>query len=413
MTIARYAPGALVAAVSPRGAAVLGEGATDAAAIAVWRRLAEGQGLGGVIDALAAGGPLSSLPAFAVALAEGPVVRVAVRGALTATVTTPTGDVTVSGEDTSTWAERSVAEASAVTIGSGAVGLPVVDAVVRVAALVIDVAVDAVDVDAPASVSAPPPISAPPPVPVRDEVTPVPVREEATPMPTPVPVPVPAPTPVPVPAPAAAPVDVSVPIEEVPGFPPRDGIPVPEPSPDLIDETVISVRGAAAPVAEAALDETVVSSPRAPEPDDGDDDHTISLAEARALRGDAPPPPAPPPPAPVRAPAQLVLSTGQTVLLDRPVVIGRRPRSTRVAGADLPHLVAVPSPQQDISRNHVEVRVEGDSILVTDLATTNGTTLHRSGADPMRLHPEEKTVARVGDVLDLGDGVIVTVEEAP
>ncbi|MBN9180984.1 MAG: FHA domain-containing protein, partial [Microbacterium sp.] len=66
--------------------------------------------------------------------------------------------------------------------------------------------------------------------------------------------------------------------------------------------------------------------------------------------------------------------------------------------------------EQDISRSHIEVRVEGDSILVTDLNTTNGTTLRRLGTDPVRIHPGERTVVVPGDVLDLGDGVTVTVE---
>ena len=107
------------------------------------------------------------------------------------------------------------------------------------------------------------------------------------------------------------------------------------------------------------------------------------------------------------------MSTGQVVPLDRTVVIGRRPRSTRVTGTDLPHLVAVDSPQQDISRSHVELRVEGDSIVATDLRTTNGTMLLRAGADPMRLHPGEGTVVVPGDVLDLGDGITVAVEDLP
>jgi hypothetical protein len=154
------------------------------------------------------------------------------------------------------------------------------------------------------------------------------------------------------------------------------------------------------------------------------DGETVSVAQARALRAaagaaddvfvreepatDSVPPLAPPRPA---APGQLRLSTGQVVVLDRTVVIGRRPRSTRVTGTDLPHLIAVDSPEQDISRSHIEVRVEGDSILATDLQTTNGTTLLRPGADPVRLHPGERTVVVAGDVLDLGDGVTVTLEE--
>ena len=76
----------------------------------------------------------------------------------------------------------------------------------------------------------------------------------------------------------------------------------------------------------------------------------------------------------------------------------------------MPHLVAVDSPQQDISRSHLEIRPEADSVVVIDLRTTNGSTLLRPGADPVRLHPGEQTLVLNGDVVDLGDGVTVTFE---
>ena len=111
--------------------------------------------------------------------------------------------------------------------------------------------------------------------------------------------------------------------------------------------------------------------------------------------------------------ARIRMSTGQVVPLDRTVVIGRRPRSTRASGATLPHLIAVDSPQQDISRSHLEIRPEGDSVVVVDLHTTNGSTLLRPGADPVRLHPGEHTIVISGDTVDLGDGVTVLFEELP
>ncbi|HKT57970.1 MAG TPA: FHA domain-containing protein, partial [Microbacterium sp.] len=163
-------------------------------------------------------------------------------------------------------------------------------------------------------------------------------------------------------------------------------------------------------------EDQAAEAPAAPAAADRPGDHdgqTVSVAQLRALRGDsAPAIDSIPPLAPARpsAPGRLRVSNGQSVLLDRTVIVGRRPRSTRVAGTDLPHLVAVDSPQQDISRSHVEFRVEGDSILVTDLHTTNGTMLVRPGAAPARLHPGEATVAVAGDVIDLGDGITVAVE---
>ncbi|GII98766.1 FHA domain-containing protein [Sediminihabitans luteus] len=105
------------------------------------------------------------------------------------------------------------------------------------------------------------------------------------------------------------------------------------------------------------------------------------------------------------------VSDGRTVDLDRPLVVGRRPRSTTAASSDLPRLVTVASPQQDISRSHVEVRIEGWHVLVNDLDTTNGTVLRREGAAPRRLHPHLPELVSAGDVIDLGDDVTLTFDD--
>ena len=91
-------------------------------------------------------------------------------------------------------------------------------------------------------------------------------------------------------------------------------------------------------------------------------------------------------------PARLVLSTGLVVPLDRAVLLGRAPQVARVSNRELPRLITVPSPQQDISRTHAEVRVEGDHVLVTDLDSTNGVHVARPGEGARRLHPGEPSL---------------------
>ncbi|WP_156743077.1 FHA domain-containing protein [Occultella aeris] len=108
----------------------------------------------------------------------------------------------------------------------------------------------------------------------------------------------------------------------------------------------------------------------------------------------------------------LAVSSGPRVPLDRVVLIGRAPESSRFAGALMPRLVTVPSPQQDISRTHVEVRLEGDHVVVTDLRSTNGTMVAVPGNDPRRLHPGEGVPVPVGSLIDLGDGITIGVESS-
>ncbi len=106
----------------------------------------------------------------------------------------------------------------------------------------------------------------------------------------------------------------------------------------------------------------------------------------------------------------IVLSTGQTVPLDRVVLIGRAPQATRVSSRDVPRLVTVPSPEQDISRTHAEVRVEGRLTLVTDLDSTNGVTVIAGDGSVRTLPAGVPSPVIPGDVVDLGDGVTFVVE---
>ncbi|MGV9195360.1 FHA domain-containing protein [Microbacterium sp. MC2] len=185
--------------------------------------------------------------------------------------------------------------------------------------------------------------------------------------------------------------------------------------------TVARPSAAGAPASTPAASSTPVPPmppvpPVPPLPELGDHDGaTIAVSELRKLREaerekyesteNVPP----------RQPSRgrIRLSTGRTVELERPVVIGRRPKSARASGDELPTLVAVDSPNQDISRSHIEIRAEGEHVLVTDLNTTNGTVLLRAGNDPVRLHPGEPTLVVDADVLDLGDGVTLTFEDLP
>ncbi len=115
-------------------------------------------------------------------------------------------------------------------------------------------------------------------------------------------------------------------------------------------------------------------------------------------------------PEPSVAEARLVLSTGLVVPLDRAVLLGRAPQVARVTNRELPRLITVPSPQQDISRTHAEVRLEGEHVVVTDLDSTNGIHVARTGEGARRLHPGEPSVVGADEVVDLGDGVTFSVE---
>jgi len=403
---AQYAPGRAAALASERVLVVLDRELDAAAAAGLWATVAASADLGSILGALAAacGASLTSLPDFAVAVAEPGGIRLALRGAIVARAEDHDA---VSAAGVTTWVERVLSGATGVEVALGdasaEAALPLAAGVVFASRIVwtAETATDAAPPAPPSVRSAPVPVD---PVQAVPTAAPEPDSSRF----------------------AAAtglidsaavlsaatghtdPADTLLPIDT--GLGPQQAD---EPAPSdttgydhLWGATIVRSVEDAAVRPEEELDEP--ESPSALETAGDHDGATISIAQARALRGAAPEPLAPPRPP---APARIRLSTGQVLSLDRTVVIGRRPRSTRVSGTDLPHLVAVESPQQDISRSHLELRVEAGAVVVTDLHTTNGSMLLRAGSDPVRLHPGESTVVVIGDVIDLGDGVTVTIED--
>ncbi|MFL4473503.1 FHA domain-containing protein [Paeniglutamicibacter sp. MACA_103] len=99
--------------------------------------------------------------------------------------------------------------------------------------------------------------------------------------------------------------------------------------------------------------------------------------------------------------------------LTRSVVLGRQPSSHSLPVDLHPQLVQVQSPSGDISRNHLQVRIEGWHVELVDMGATNGSILLRAGNSPRRLARNEAVMLLDGDVADLGDGVSLRFEELP
>lgn len=104
------------------------------------------------------------------------------------------------------------------------------------------------------------------------------------------------------------------------------------------------------------------------------------------------------------------ISSGEVVDLDRSLVVGRQPSVSRVHGDGMPKLVQVGSRAGDISRSHVEVRLEGWDVILVDLKATNGTVLVREGQLPRRLGQGEQAMLLDGDIAELGEDVSLRFE---
>ncbi|MEN0086642.1 MAG: FHA domain-containing protein [Leifsonia sp.] len=112
------------------------------------------------------------------------------------------------------------------------------------------------------------------------------------------------------------------------------------------------------------------------------------------------------PPAP--ATFAVRLPSGDTRLLDTPLLVGRRPVPQRVSDGVEPRLVTVVSPTQEVSSTHVRIEQSGDAVVVTDLRSTNGT-LVTGPAGARRLRPGESVVVLAGARVEIGDGNIIEI----
>ncbi|QLD10694.1 FHA domain-containing protein [Microbacterium oleivorans] len=106
----------------------------------------------------------------------------------------------------------------------------------------------------------------------------------------------------------------------------------------------------------------------------------------------------------------LRLTPGGEHTLERPVVLGRAPRTAQHPGA---RTVAVASPRKEVSGEHLEARLEGDALVLRDLGSTNGTVVRQPDGGEVLLRGGASARVAPGTVLDLGDGVTVVFEAVP
>ena len=103
-------------------------------------------------------------------------------------------------------------------------------------------------------------------------------------------------------------------------------------------------------------------------------------------------------------------SAGESIELVQNVLAGRNPRASRIQGTVMPRLL--PLPHSHVSGTHLEIRLEGWSVMVVDLGSTNGTFLQRPGQPTLRIS-ETPQLLHSDDVVQLGHGVDLRFEALP
>ncbi|MCW2766817.1 MAG: Forkhead-associated protein [Nocardioides sp.] len=320
----------------------------------VWEMVDGGAGFDETLDRLISGG-LRQLPGFVLVSSVGGETKVVLRGPARAAFTTADGYVELEGAEATTWVERSLSGVTSmvVTVDDPADGpdLPIVSGLVRISRF------DDPPHVVPAGSAAPPMPPPPPP--------------SHPPPPPPPPPSHPPPPPPPPPSHPPPPLDPLDPLD-LTGF---------VPTPDHYGQTGTGTGDA----------------------DPHGFDRPGILGHPPAASDTAP------------SVATLVLSSGETVDVDRVVIVGRAPEAWQSTATDQPRLVTVESPLQEISATHLEVRpgagADHGSAVATDLGSTNGTVLAQPGLPPETLEAGIPVQLIAGAVLDLGDGVTIEVTD--
>lgn len=111
--------------------------------------------------------------------------------------------------------------------------------------------------------------------------------------------------------------------------------------------------------------------------------------------------------APRPALGALTLPDGRRFVVDRNLIIGRAPVG-QARSRQVPELVTIPG--ADVSRSHVEIRLEEWSVLVIDLGSANGTSVTLPDRPPMRLRAKEPMLIVPGSRIILAEQVCLRFE---
>lgn len=355
---------------------------------ALWEMVDAGAGFDEVLDTLIADG-LRSLPGFVLVGSEGDTTRVVVRGDARARFVSDGEEVHLDGTTASTWVERSLPGVTSLSVEvaeeGGDADLCLAHGLVRISRLDQPPrATTTSDPREPATTVAEEPEPA---------VEPPAVDEEAT---------------------QAVPFLVDVPDE-----PEAQSGATPDQASYDDDPTVEPPIWApqAAPPPAPPFGPPSTPPPPVPPAEASDHDGMTRAGDwdpgqfARQQPGIPGQPPAPSVTA--RPVARLVFSSGETVDVDRAVLVGRAPEARRFTSTEQPRLVTVPSPNQEVSSTHLEIRpgsgADHGSAVVTDMGSTNGTVVVQPGLPPEDLQPGIAVQLIPGAVVDLGDGVSISV----
>jgi hypothetical protein len=155
----------------------------------------------------------------------------------------------------------------------------------------------------------------------------------------------------------------------------------PPPKPEIV--FFPTVAGPVRPVPEETLVEQPLA-PTEPEPDAVSDETVHVERHARSWR--------------------IVMQGSPPILVSSTLFLGRNPTPT--PGHERSPVFALDDATKSISKTHAMLEVDGDTLWVHDLNSTNGVWIITEGEEPLGVVPGERAQVPAGSDLELGDVVI-------
>lgn len=113
------------------------------------------------------------------------------------------------------------------------------------------------------------------------------------------------------------------------------------------------------------------------------------------------------------AAARPAIRLGPRVLgLERPIVIGRGPRTTTTASGHVSVPIVVESPGRAVSATHLLVERQGALARLEDLGSRNGSLVELPDGTRRLLRDRAEILAPIGARIEIGDGIRLEVVEA-
>ena len=101
----------------------------------------------------------------------------------------------------------------------------------------------------------------------------------------------------------------------------------------------------------------------------------------------------------------VTLDSGESVIVNENALLGRMPQPAE--GERFEHLIVVVDPSRSVSKTHLELGIDGNTIWISDRNSGNGSIVREPGVVPRRAQPGMRYEVVRGTRIDIGDQYLI------